>query len=93
MKTRQDNDVIDHTDVAYDENETELLWSIGLGAYVMKTRQDNDMIDCKVAVYDGNDIEQLGSIRPGVVFDENQTRQGHNQSSRCGLCQKIILNN
>ena len=30
-KTRQDNDVIDHTDVVYIENETELSWLIGLG--------------------------------------------------------------
>ena len=30
-KTRQDNNVIDHTDVVYIENETELSWLIGLG--------------------------------------------------------------
>ena len=31
-KTRQDNDMIDHTWVVYAENETKLSWSIGSGA-------------------------------------------------------------
>ena len=29
MKTRYDNDVIDHIDVVFAKNETELPWSIG----------------------------------------------------------------
>ena len=32
MKTRQDNDLTDYTGAIYDENETKLSWSIGLGA-------------------------------------------------------------
>ena len=30
MKTREDNDVTDHIGVVYIENNTELLWLIGL---------------------------------------------------------------
>ena len=32
MKTRQDNDVTSHTSAVQNENDTELSWSIGLGA-------------------------------------------------------------
>ena len=32
MKTRQDNDVIDHTSAVYVENNTKLSWHAGLGA-------------------------------------------------------------
>ena len=31
MKTRQDNDVIEHTNAIYAENDIELLWPIELG--------------------------------------------------------------
>ena len=31
MKTRQDNDMIDHIGALYAENNTELPWLIGLG--------------------------------------------------------------
>lgn len=31
MKTRQTNNVIERTSVVYNENDIELLWSIGLG--------------------------------------------------------------
>ena len=31
MKTKDNNDVIDHIDVVYAENKTEPLWLIGLG--------------------------------------------------------------
>ena len=31
-KTKQDNDVTNHINVIYAENETKLLWSIGPGA-------------------------------------------------------------
>ena len=32
MKTREDNDVIDHIGVVYIKNDTKLLWPIRLGA-------------------------------------------------------------
>ena len=31
IKTKQDNDVTDHTRVGYTENETKLFWPIGPG--------------------------------------------------------------
>ena len=31
MKTRQDNDVIDHASVVQTKNKIELLWSVGPG--------------------------------------------------------------
>lgn len=38
MKSKQDNDVADHTRVAYIENEIELSWPIGPGADFDKNR-------------------------------------------------------
>ena len=46
MKTRLENDVIDHIDVVHAKNEIDLLWLIKLGRCLMKTRQDNDVSDC-----------------------------------------------
>lgn len=69
--------MINHTNATYDENgklncpdQSNRVW------YVTKKRQDNDMIYCIGMVYDGNAIEQSGSIGSGVIFDENQIRQG-----------------
>ena len=38
------------------------------------------MINHRGAVYDENEIELLCQIEPGVICDENQTGQQHNQS-------------
>ena len=32
MKTRQDNNMIDHVDTVYAEKDTKLSWHVGLGA-------------------------------------------------------------
>ena len=51
MKTKQDNNVIDHIGAIYNENNTNLHdWS-NREQSIMKTRQDNDMIDCIGVVY------------------------------------------
>ena len=34
MKTKQENDLTNHTGIAYAENDNELSWLIGLGADV-----------------------------------------------------------
>ena len=51
MKIRQDNDVTNRMGLVYDENDTELLGSIGLGAVCDETRQDNNVIDHINLVY------------------------------------------
>ena len=40
MKTRQDNDVIDHLEMVYIENETELSCLIGLGIVYDKNQTE-----------------------------------------------------
>ena len=55
---------------------------------VTKFRQKNDVTDCTSVVYAKNKIELSWPIRPSVVCDENQTRQWHDRSCRCSLCQK-----
>ena len=47
MKTRQDNDVIDHTGVVYAKNDIELLWAINQVQSVAKTIQDDS---CPIGV-------------------------------------------
>ena len=52
---------------------------------VMKTKWDNDMIDWIGVVYDKNKIELSWSIRPGVICDNNKTRQWRDQMHKCNL--------
>lgn len=42
---------------------------------VMKPRKENDMADCIGVVYVKTKTKLLRTIEPGVVYDENQTRQ------------------
>lgn len=57
-KTRQDNDVIDHTSLFYAKNETKLSCLIQQGTQsMMKTRQDNNVTDRTSAVYGEIKIE------------------------------------
>ena len=53
-----------------------------------KTRQKNNVTDLTSAIYVEKEIELSRPIRPIVVYDENQIGQQHDQSYRCGLCQK-----
>ena len=45
MKTRQDNDMTNRTNIVYIENEIKLLWLIGPGMVYEKNSQDNDVTD------------------------------------------------
>ena len=44
-----------------------------------KVTQDNDVTNCIGAVYTENIIESSWSIRQGMVYDENDTGQWHDQ--------------
>ena len=40
------------------------------------------------AIYIKNETKLSGPIKLGTIYDENQTRQRHDQSYRCDLSQK-----
>ena len=73
MKTRQDNDVIDHIGLVYIKIETELSRPIELGAVCDETRQDSDVTDLIGTVYAENNTGLSWPIEPCLVFDENRT--------------------
>ena len=50
-----------------------------------KIRHENDMIDHTGAIYAKNNTKLSWPIRSGANCDENQIRQLHDQSYRCGL--------
>lgn len=75
MKTRHDNNMIDHIDVIYVKNEIELLWPIDLGKVCEKTTQDNNVTDHTSAVYIENETKFSWSIGSGANYGENQIRQ------------------
>ena len=72
MKTKQNNDMIDHIDLFYAKTEIELLWLFYWVQFVRKTRQDNDLTDHKLAVYTKNDTKLLWPIGSGADCEENQ---------------------
>lgn len=53
---------------------------------MMKMSQDNDVIDRKCMVNTKNDIELPWPIEQDVIYDENDTRQWHDQSYKHGPC-------
>lgn len=57
MKTRHDNDMIDHIILIYIKNDTKHLGPIGPGVVYDEARQDNDVIDLIRAIYFENEIE------------------------------------
>ena len=88
MKTRQDNNMIDRTDVVYAKNEIDLSWLVRLGAVY----NENQIGQCREWSYkcgpNWNEIKMSWTITLGIVYDENQTRQQCDQSYRCSLRQK-----
>lgn len=88
MKTRQNNDAIDHTGAVYVEIGTEQSWAIGQNAIIMKIRQENDVNDCTSEVYDKNDI----GLRHDWLY-RCGLRQNHNWTAMTdrigyGLCRR-----
>ena len=57
MKTRQENNLIDHIGTVYAENYIELPGPIESGAIYTKTRQNNDVIDLIGVIYIRKKIE------------------------------------
>ena len=61
-----------------------------------KTRQENDINNLKDVAYAKNKTELLWLKGLGVIYDENQIRQWHDQSYKCGLRWKwnqIVMTN
>ena len=71
MKTRQDNDMIDHIILIYIENDTKHSGPIGPGVVYDETKQDNDVIDLLRTIYIENEIELSLSIELGAICHEN----------------------
>lgn len=61
------NYIIDHTNVVYAKNESELHNRSDQVQCVTKRRQDNDKIDCNGAIYAKNETELLRLIRLAIV--------------------------
>lgn len=73
MKTRHDNDLIDHIGAVYAENYTKLSRLIRSGAVYTKTRQNNYVIDIISVVYVEKEFELSWLIRSCMACDKNQT--------------------
>lgn len=74
-KTIQDNNMTDHTCAVYDENDTELLWSIGLGMVCHEQYSKNDVTGHTCAVYSQNEIKLSWLIELCAIYEENQIEQ------------------
>lgn len=59
------------------------------GWFVMKIKQDNEMTDRIDATYVKNEIELSWPIGSGVVYDETQAKQWHDQSYKYDLHRKL----
>ena len=73
MKTKHDNDLIDHIGAVYTKNYIELSRLIGPAAVYTKTRQNNYAIDMISAVYVEKEFELLWLIRSSMACDKNHT--------------------
>ena len=51
MKTKQDNDMIDHIGLVYIKNNIELSGLIILGTVYEESKEDNDVTNCASAIY------------------------------------------
>ena len=71
IKTRQDNNIIDHTGSIYTENEIELSWSVEPSVIHEKKRWDSDVTDYIGAVYVKIKTELSGPIELGAICYEN----------------------
>ena len=57
-KTRQDNNVNDHTSLLYAKYESKLSWPIRQGTmYDEDKKKDNDVTDCRGVIFVEYDIE------------------------------------
>ena len=87
-KTRQDNDLSDCPGVFYIENDTELSWTIELGA-VCDENQVEQLHDwsyrCSLRF---QDTELSWLIRSIANYEEKQIGQLHNWSYKCDLRRK-----
>ena len=63
MKTRQDNDMSDYTNVVYANNETELLWLIRSGMVYDENQIGQWRDQTSRYNYTKNDIEQSWLIK------------------------------
>lgn len=72
IKTRQDNDVTNRTDMVYAKNEIELPWLIKLSPICDETRLDNDVTDHIGLVHAETEIELLRPILSGTIYDNDQ---------------------
>ena len=88
MKTRQDDDIIDHTGVVYAKNKTKLSWPIKPTAFYDENHIGKWCDWTYRCDLQENDIELSSLIGLGVVCNENQTRQLHGWSYKCGIYQK-----
>lgn len=58
IKTRHNNDVVDHTYIVYAKTKTELYRDLfDQERFIMKTRQDSDVTHRTSAIYAKNDNE------------------------------------
>ena len=87
MKTRQDNDVTDYASAFYAKMILNYCDWLDRVLFVTKTRHNNDMNDRISMMYAKNDSKLSWSIESGVVCDENQIRQLHDESFSCDLWQ------
>ena len=85
MKTRQDNDVIDHVGVFYFGNDTKLSWPIESGDEYDENHIRQVVTDHTDAVYVENKIELSWLIGSGTICDKNQIGQWHDISYRSGI--------
>ena len=87
MKTRQDNNMINHIGAIYHENEIELSWLIGSGAVYEKNQkgQQHDRLHRACLCQKWYSFEQSRPIKLGAFFEENKIGQWHDQSYKCNI--------
>ena len=81
--------MINHTDAVYTNNETRLSWPI-ISSSVCD--ESNHVIGRRGAMCAENYIKISWPIKLAIIYDENQIGQWHDQSYKCGLRKKMILN-
>lgn len=68
IKTRHNNDVVDHIDIVYAKTKTEIYRDLfDQEWFIMKTRQDNDVTHHISAIYAKNNNEPLWLIGLGAI--------------------------
>ena len=88
MKTRQDNDAIDHIGVIYAKIKTELSYPIEQDAVYHKNREDNDVANCIGVIFAKYDFELSRPIKQCMVYYKDKIGKQHDRLYKSALHRK-----